>query len=56
VFGECVCARSLRVRNVREAKLLQFCFKEVTFDPYAFIYVVMLLRYCLDVVVSLVAP
>jgi hypothetical protein len=51
-----VCARSLRVRNVREAKLLQFCFKEVASDPYAFIYVVMLLDYCIDVVVSLVAP
>jgi hypothetical protein len=51
-----VCARSLRVRNVRKPELLQFCFKEVTFNPYAFIYVVMLLGYCLDVVVSLVAP
>jgi hypothetical protein len=28
-----VCVRSLQVRNVREAELLQFCFKEVTFDP-----------------------
>jgi hypothetical protein len=51
----CVC-KELRVRNVCEAKLLQFCFKEVTFDLYAFIYIVMLLCYCLDVVVSLVAP
>jgi hypothetical protein len=35
-LSEClvsVCARSLRVRNVRDAELLQFCFKEVTFDP-----------------------
>jgi hypothetical protein len=51
-----VCARSLQVRNVREAELLQFCFKEVTFDPYTFIYIVMMLGYCLDVVVSLLAP
>jgi hypothetical protein len=55
VFGERVC-KEFRVRNVREAELLQFCFKEVTFDPYAFIYVVMLLGYCLDIVVSLVTP
>jgi hypothetical protein len=56
VFGECVCPRSLRVRDVCEAKLLWFCFKEVTFDPQAFVYVVMMLGYCLDIVVSLVAP
>ena len=39
--------------NVREAELLQFCFKEVTFDPYLFKYIVMLLDFCLVVVASL---
>jgi hypothetical protein len=28
-----VCVRRLQARNVREAKLLRFCFKEVTFNP-----------------------
>jgi hypothetical protein len=28
-----VCVRRFQVRNVREAELLWFCFKEVTFDP-----------------------
>jgi hypothetical protein len=27
------CLVSVRVRNIRNAELLQFCFKEVTFDP-----------------------
>jgi hypothetical protein len=32
VWSACVC-KSLRVRDVREAELSRFCFKEVTFDP-----------------------
>jgi hypothetical protein len=39
--------------NVCEVKLLRFCFKEVTFDPYLFKYIVMLLVLCLVVVASL---
>jgi hypothetical protein len=34
-------------RSVREVELLQFCFKEVNFDPQLFNYVVMLLDFCL---------
>jgi hypothetical protein len=39
MFSKCfecvvsVCVRRLQVWNIREAKLLRFCFKEVTFDP-----------------------
>jgi hypothetical protein len=40
-------------QKVCEVKLLRFYFKEVTFDPYLFKYVVMLLVLCLVVVVSL---
>jgi hypothetical protein len=29
-----VCVWRLRVLDVCEMKLLRFCFKEVTFDPY----------------------
>jgi hypothetical protein len=42
------------LQNVREAELLQFCFKEVTFDPYHFKCIVMLLVLYLVVVASLV--
>jgi hypothetical protein len=35
-------------------ELLRFCFNEVTFDPYLFKYVVMLLDLCLFVVASVV--
>jgi hypothetical protein len=38
--------------NVHEVELLRICFKEVTFDPQLFKYVVMLSVLCLVVVVS----
>jgi hypothetical protein len=33
-------------KNVHEAELLQFCFKEVMFDPYLLKYIIMLLVLC----------
>ena len=39
-------------RNVCVAKLLRFCFKEITFDLYLFKYIVMLLKFYFVVVVS----
>jgi hypothetical protein len=41
-------------RNVREAKLLRFCFKGANVRFLAFNYIVMLLVLWLDAVVSLV--
>jgi hypothetical protein len=51
--------RSLCVSELCKEKLLQFCFKEVTFSSLAFCYVIMLLD-CYFIVascsVSIVAP
>jgi hypothetical protein len=46
--------RRLRVLDVHEVEILRFCFKKVTFNPYLFKYVFMLLVLCLVIVASLV--